>query len=235
MINYYIQCARIICFAEETKSGKTDLLNYWIHNNFVFLFIVMPSCFSFLFPFLKYILLYIIYNQLYIIFIASYMVVFHSKLKDVSPKQLRFTRINFFIEPYFLDINRRRKICEQSTDYSRNKILLWGYKSSWQKGTQVSDKYYFVLLILLGFETNILKNSEGMTAKYNSLISIFSSLFCTVHFINLYIGTLDILGASSLSFQSLLKEIGIYKIMRQELIMKMRIMAVRSTTNFRTA
>ena len=65
-----------------------------------------------------------------------------------------------------------------------------------------------LLLLLLeltvGFETNILINSKRKSTKYNALIKDLNSQFSTVHFVNLSMGALGILGTSSLNFHTML-------------------------------
>ena len=55
------------------------------------------------------------------------------------------------------------------------------------------DKALYLLELTVGFETNILINSNRKAAKYNSLIKDIYTQFRTVHFINLSMGALGIL------------------------------------------
>ena len=61
------------------------------------------------------------------------------------------------------------------------------------------------------FTCIIIINSNRKSAKYNSLIKEHNFQFPTVHFINLSMGALGILGTSSLTFPTMLEETGIDK------------------------
>ena len=61
-----------------------------------------------------------------------------------------------------------------------------------------------LLELTVGFETNILINSKRKATKYNALIKDLNSQFSTVHFANLSMGALGILGTSSLNFHTML-------------------------------
>ena len=70
------------------------------------------------------------------------------------------------------------------------------------------DKTLYLLELTVGFGTNIFINSSRKSDKYNSLIKELNSKFSTVHFINLSMGALGILGTSSLTFPTMLDETG---------------------------
>ena len=91
------------------------------------------------------------------------------------------------------------------------------------------DKTLYLLELRVGFETNILINCNRKSAKYNSLIKALNSQFSTVHFINLSMGALGILGTSSLTFPTMLEETGIDKAIQRRLVMKMINIAIRCT------
>ena len=66
------------------------------------------------------------------------------------------------------------------------------------------DKTLYLLELTVGFEKNILINSKRKSTKYNALIIDLNSQFSTVHFVNLSMGALGIIGSSSLNFHTML-------------------------------
>ena len=89
------------------------------------------------------------------------------------------------------------------------------------------DKTLYLLELTVGFETNILINSKRKSTKYNALIKDLNSQFSTVHFVNLSIGALGILGTSSLNFHTMPKETGMDKAVQRNLTMKLINIAIR--------
>ena len=81
----------------------------------------------------------------------------------------------------------------------------------------------------MGFETNILINSKRKSTKYNALIKDLKSQFSAVHFINLSMGALGILGTSFLTFPTMLEETGMDKAIQRKLMMKISNIAIRCT------
>ena len=81
----------------------------------------------------------------------------------------------------------------------------------------------------MGFETNILINSNRKDAKYNSLIKDLYTQYRTVHFINLSMGALGILWTSSPIFQTMLEQLEMDKAVQRKLIMKIMNITIRKT------
>ena len=79
----------------------------------------------------------------------------------------------------------------------------------------------------MGFETKILINSKRKSTKYNALIKDLNSQFSTVHFVNLSMGALGILGTSYLNFHTMLEETGMGKAVQRKLTMKLINIAIR--------
>ena len=83
------------------------------------------------------------------------------------------------------------------------------------------DKTLYLLELTVRLETNILINSKRKSTNYNALIKDLNSQFSTVHFVNLSMGALGILGASSLNFHTMLEETGMDKAAQRKLTMKL--------------
>ena len=82
------------------------------------------------------------------------------------------------------------------------------------------DKTLNLLELTVGFETNIFINSKRKSTKYNAHIKDLKSQFSAVHFINLSMGALGILGTSFLTFPTMLEETGMDKAIQRRLMMK---------------
>ena len=89
------------------------------------------------------------------------------------------------------------------------------------------DKTLYLLELTVGFEKNILINSKRKSAMYNALIKDLYSQFSAVHFVNLTMGALGILGTSSLNFHIVLEETGVDKAVQRKLTMKLINIAIR--------
>ena len=89
------------------------------------------------------------------------------------------------------------------------------------------DKTLYLLELTVGVERNILINSKRKSTKYNALIKDLNSQFSTVHFVNLSMGALGILGSSSLNFHTMLVETGMDKAVQRNLTMKLINIAIR--------
>ena len=63
----------------------------------------------------------------------------------------------------------------------------------------------YVLELKVGFETNIVINSERKQRKYAELIKCLESSYEKVSFVNVSIGTIGVFGKSCDSFTSMLK------------------------------
>ena len=82
------------------------------------------------------------------------------------------------------------------------------------------DKIFYILELTVGFETNMQNNSNRRTAKYSSLTNDLSLSYSKVVFVNLSMGTIEVVGSSCNSLLSLLHELHFDKTTTKRFIMK---------------
>lgn len=98
----------------------------------------------------------------------------------------------------------------------------------------IKGNLLYILELTVGFETNISKNAERKEQKYADLIenlrgSRGQNKYNNVHFINLSLGALGIIGKESQNLKTMLQEIGLSKSAEDYIVKKLINVCIRCT------
>ena len=92
-----------------------------------------------------------------------------------------------------------------------------------------NDNILYILELTIGFETNIKINSDRKASKYYPLRQTLLSKYNQVSFINLSLGAVGTIGASSESFINLLKSLGFNNNSQKHILSQLINITIRCT------
>ena len=92
----------------------------------------------------------------------------------------------------------------------------------------IKDKECKVLELTVGFETNILKNSERKKKKYTDLIRRLNKDY-DVEYVDLSMGGIGVIGSESIGIQKMFVELGLSSKESDYLVRKVINVCIRST------